>query len=803
MTGIARDLRHTLRRMRRAPGFTVAVVVLFALGAGVNATIFSVLDSLVLKTLPVPRPSELVLLHSGGSSGNIEIAERAFAEHYGAVPDLFSGILWDGGVSPSVVLADGVQLEAQRQVVSADYFDVLGIPASTGRLSVVEMAEPAVVLDFGYWRRTFAGNSAVVGRELTIDGVAHTIAGVTPPDFFGLAIGIRPDVYSLTPARQGPTWAHVVARLKPGRTAAAAERALAPIFVSAVESSVTSVTERQQHLANLRVTPLRYGLSHRSMSLEGPAWLLMAVSVLLLLVAGFNLASLMVTRNLARRTEIATQIACGATRSRLATQFAIEAGVLALAGGLAGLVAAHWTSSALVTVLAGDSSVVLDTGVSVRVVTFTIALLSLTVGLFGILPTIIAASGDPLRELRAGSAGQRPVVGRRVRSALVIGQLAGSVALLAGTGVLVQSFSALASVDVGFAKDRVISVALADAQTARPAGQAASAISRLLEDVRQLPGVQAASLAAIAPFSGNVLGINVTAEGGSNGTSASRALWTSVSTGYFDTMGIPIREGRDFSAEDDPLGQPAVIINETLARRHFGSASPLGRRLRFVEGNRPPMPVVGVVADAVYRDTREDATDFLYVPRAVRNGPALVRGVLLIRMEADEDASLIPAVRGLAKTVDPGIVVRRATVLADDVEASLHRERSMAELSAVVSVVALILAAFGLYGTLSMTTLQRTREIGLRVALGASNRDIRRMVIGEALWLSMAGLAAGVFLAILVLSILGRLVVDLPRPNIATSVFVLGALALVTLTAATLPARRAVGIHPARALKAD
>ena len=805
MAALDRDIRYALRRMFRARGFTSAVVIIFAIGAGANATVFSVLNALALNTLPVPRPNDLVLLHSSGSLDTIEIADRTFAEHYGAVPDLFDGVLWDGGVSTSIVTIEGVASEAQCEVVSANYFAVLDISAAAGHLvGAPTVADPLAVLDFHYWSRVFAGESSAIGRQILVDGVPHTIAGVAPKEFFGLAVGIRPDVYTLTDSSDGSAWAHVVGRLKPGRSAADAERTLTPVFAAAVPGSLASATERLQHMARLRVTSIDHGLSHRSSALKEPAWLLMSVSMLLLLVAGSNLANLVLARNIARRTEIATQIACGASRGRLVAQFSVEAGLLALVGGLAGLLVAHWTSAALVTALAGNSAhIVLETGVSVRLLFFTLTTLFITVGLFGILPTLITSNADPVRDLRAGSAGQGQRIGRLVRHGLVIGQLAGAVALLAGTGVLFQSLLTLAAVDVGFSKDRVLSVSMTDAQRSRPAGQAANVLSVLVERTLGLPGVEAVSLSAVAPFSGRVLGINVTAEGGTTGAEKSPALWTSVSSGYFATMGIPLREGRDFSGADDPIARPAAIVNETLARRLFGSASPLGRRLRFVEGNRPPMAIVGVVADAVYRDTREERTGFVYVPRANRNSPSLVGGVMLVRSVDPYDAHLVPAVHRLAAAVDKGLVIRRATVLGDDVAGSLHRERSMAELSAVVTAMALVLAGFGLYGTLSMTTAQRTREIGLRIALGASNRHVLRMVLGEAASLGAVGLFAGVFLAGGVLSILGRFVVDLPVPGALTMVLVIGTLLTITLAAAILPVRRALGISAASALKGD
>jgi predicted permease len=793
-------------RLRRAPGFALLATLTIALGIGANTAVFSVLDPLLLRSLPVTAPDELVLLHSAGTLFTDDISERAAFDRYSTEHTVLGGVLADAGLAEYQTSYNGVPATARGEVVSANYFSVLGVRPSQGRLLAVDddaARGSVVVLSHDYWTRAFGADTSVVGRTLIVGGKAETIVGVAPPEFRGLTVESSPDFYApLGSGLSRAAWITVVARLKPGVSLRQAQAALEPVFEQIAHLSDLPDIERRQSMARLLVTPAGRGLSDLRGRFALPAWVLMAVVVLVLVVACANVANLILARSASRRREIATELALGATRGRLVRQFVIESALLASAGAAAGVLAAHWISAALVSSLSvGRAPVTLATGINMRVLAFTVVMLGLTIVCCGVLPAIVSTRANLIEDLKSTRAsfsrgGRRSFVG----GILVVAQLGVTVTLLSAAGLLLHSVVNLNTVDVGFDRSRLLSVSLTDTVTGRPPGQAADVLARILEQTRGLPGVQAASLTGIAPLSGDETGINVVVDGRSPGASP-HAFFTSVSPGYFATIGIPLLMGRDFSPDDDPAVRPVVVINQTTARHYFGDERPLGKRLRFVEGNRPPMEIVGVVADAVYNNVREPTEDFLYLCRPRQ--PSSARAVLLVRTNARGSGALAEPIRQLVHALAAGVTVTAARTLDQFVDDSLQGDRVVAELCSAFSLLALVVAAVGLYGSLSVNVARQTRDIGIRIALGADTRQILGFVAGHGARLTVAGLLVGAVGAWASHSVVASMLFGVHGTDPLTLVGVVLVLSAVAALACCLPARRAMRVDPVIALRSD
>jgi predicted permease len=559
--------------------------------------------------------------------------------------------------------------------------------------------------------------------------------------------------------------------------------------------------ERQQAMARLLVTPAARGLSAVRTKLAVPAWVLMAVVGLVLIVACANVANLLLTRATGRRREMAVELALGATRADLVRELVAESAWLTAAGAVAGILAARWTSGALVASLSTRRVPVdLAIGLDGRVLLFTAIVLGLTILLCGVLPAVTATRADVMHDLKGRGSSPAPGGRWRIGQMLIVGQIAVSVTLLAGAGLLVRSLVNLKTFDVGLDRDEVLSVSLADEMATRPPGQVADVLSRLLEHTRSLPGVRSASVSALALFTGDELGINVAVEGARQTVASPHAYFNAVAPGYFATMGIPLLAGRDFSTHDDPPSRPVMIVNRTMARRYFGDESPLGKRLTFVEGNRPAMEIIGVVGDSIHNDVREQPLDFLYLYRPSRPS-AVRRAVLLVRTDPPGGSDVASAVQQLVHSLDAGIAVTSVKTIRQSIDESLRDDRVIAALCSAFSVLALTVAALGLYGVLSVTVARQTKEIGVRIALGADARHIKQLVTGQGMRITLVGLVLGMAGALTSTSVLATMLFGLHRTDPLTLGAVAITLIAVTTAACYVPARRAMRVDPLTALR--
>ena len=817
------DIHYGLRILRKSPGFTIVAVLTLALGIGANAAIFSILDPLLLQKLPVHNPDELVWVSSTGTLGRP--AEGSEIETYYAYRDkasAFASVLAFSGIAPYEVTYDGRKISANGELVSVNYFAALGVRPFAGHLLADsdQHGPPALVVSFAFWKRALNSNPEAIGKVVTFgdqSDASHTgsvpqhsftVVGIAPPEFFGAKVGESPDFYAPLNATDLPTqdywqtqWVTILARLKPGISLAQAQTSLNPLLHEVEKTSTLPQIERDEDFANVLLAFASRGLSDARAKFSPPARILMTVVGLLLLIACGNVTNLLLARGMARKREFTVRLALGAGRWRVIRQLLTESTLLALAGAVAGLAVGYWTSRLLLASLSTRQlPVVLSTGLNLRTLLFTTAVLALTVLVCGLAPALAATRGDLSEELKVqGSGSHRSSAQSRMSNALLVAQIALSMVLLAAAGLLLRSLFNLETFDAGFNRDKVLTVTMSGYSASRSRDQIAQLYVQLLDRVRQLPGVHSASYSSFTPISGKEVGINVVVEGYTlRPGEVANERFVGVSPEYFETMGIPLLAGRDFTEQDvrpdspSNLSTTAAIINQTMARRFFGNVSPLGKHFHFVEGNRPPLEIVGVVADSKYNDLRESPTDFFYIPGT--------HGDIEIRTDGSAK-TLAGSLPAIFHSLDSSVTITGIRSLREQVDESLHSDRLIAALCAAFSILALALTCVGLYGALAFNLARRTSEIGIRMALGANQRDIFRLVVGQGLRLTIAGLILGIVAALGTGSLLGSMLFAVKQTDPLTFLGVSIALLCAAALACYIPARRAMRVDPMVALR--
>ena len=822
MQSLWQDIRYGLRLLRKNPGFTVVAVLTLALGIGANTAIFSILDPLLLRKLPVQNPDELVWVNSAGTLGPAEISEVETYYAYRDKAQVFSSVLAFSGIAPYDVTHDSQTTSAKGELVSANYFTVLGIRPFAGRLfsDADQHLSATLVLSFDFWQREFDSDPDVVGKALSFGdqtdasrtGSATTrsyvIAGVAPPGFFGTEVGKSPDFYMPLGAADLPSQDYwqthgvtILARLKPGVLIPQAQAGLDPLLYEVEKTSALPEIERNENFARVLLTPAARGLSEARTKFSLPARILMIVVALLLLIACGNVANLLLARGTARRREFTVRLALGAGRWRVIRQLLAESTILALAGTAAGLLVGQWTSRLLVASLSTRQlPVLLATSLNRRSLFFTAIVLVLTVLVCGLAPAVFATRGELAADLKTQGAGYRGSVAQsRLGSFLIVAQVALSMTLLAGAGLLLHSLFNLETFDAGFDRDKVLIVTMNGYSASRTRDQVAKFYDQLIDRVRQLPGVRSASVSSFTPISGKEVGVNVVVEGYTlRQGEVANERFVGISPEYFDTMGIPLLAGRDFTREDAHSNSPSyqstnvAIINRTMAHRFFGDGSPLGKHFRFVEGNRPPMEIVGVVADSKYNTLRESPTDFFYIPGT--------HGDLMLRTNGSAK-TLAGPLREILHSLDSSVTVTGIRTLRQQVDQSLHPDRLIAALCGAFSLLALALTCVGLYGALAFDVARRTSEIGFRMALGADRRDIFRLVMRHGMGLAFAGLVLGIFAVLSAGSLLASILFGVKQADPLSFWGVSVVLLLSAFLASYVPARRAMAVDPIASLR--
>jgi macrolide transport system ATP-binding/permease protein len=817
------DVRYGLRILRKNPGFTAVAILTLALGIGANTAIFSVLDTLLLRKLPVRNPDELMWVNSTGTFGRP--AEGSEVETYYAYRDKGSAIasvLAFSGIAPYDVTYDCRKISANGELVSANYFAVLGVRPFAGRLldDSDRHGPPALVVSFAFWKRELHSSQDAIGKAVTFaeqSDATHTgsvsphsfiVIGIAPPEFFGAKVGESPDFYVPLNATELPTqdywqtqWVTILARLKPGVSIAQAQAVFDPILHEAQKASTLPQIERDEEFAHVLITPAARGLSDARAKFSLPARILMAVVGLLLLLACGNVANLLLARGLARKREITVRLALGAGRWRVIRQLLTESTLLAIAGAVAGAAVGQWTSRLLLASLSTRQlPVVLSTALNGRTLLFTAGALAFTVIVCGLAPSLAATRGALAEDLKVqGPASYRSSAQSRLGSVLIVVQVALSMMLLAAAGLLLHTLYNLETFDAGFDRDKVLIVTMNGYSASRTRDQVAQFYSHLLDRVKQLAGVHSASYSSFTPISGKEVGINVVVEGYTlRPGEVANERFLGVSPAYFETMGIPLLAGRAFTEEDvhaespSNLAKTAAIINLTMAHRFFGEGSPFGKHIQFVEGHHPQLEIVGVVADSKYNDLREGPTDFFYIPGT--------HGDLEIRTSGSAKtlASLLPAI---FHSLDSSVTITGIRTLREQVDESLHFDRLIAALCTTFSLLALVLTCVGLYGTLAFNVARRTSEIGIRIALGARRRDIFRLVVGQGLRLTAIGSLLGIVAVLGAGSLLESMLFAVKQTDPLTFLGVSIVLLSAAVLASYIPARRAMRVDPTVALR--
>jgi predicted permease len=864
------DLRFGLRMLRENPGFTAVAVLTLALGSGANTAIFSLIDALMLKSLPVQDPQELVLLqwsahkmpefHHSSSYGdcnsrftNVDPSEctfsRPFYDDLRAHSDMLAGVTAFGGDIELDMVGNGPASIMRGQFVAGNYFDVLGVRPAFGRALEPSDEDPSAnavtVLNYGYWQRAFGGSPSAVGRTVTLSGVPTTIVGVAERRFVSLTpgsvfdawvpISLRPRLQPhWNPKRDGAdsNWMVIIARLRQDVSRKKAETAVGLLFRDEMlhgEMPLSKETDAPQ----VDLLPAQTGLLGARGTYATPLYILMLAVGIILVISCANVAGMLLARSAARQKEMAVRLALGAGRLRVVRQLLTESVLLSVLGGALGIVVAYWGAHAIVKFVAAGSTRPLgfDATLDMRVLLFTVGISLLAGIIFGLAP---AAHGmrvgltPALKEGTASSAAEGRVRNRWLNAdnSLVVAQVALTIVVLVGAGLLVRTLRNLRNIDPGFDTSHILNFGI-DLRSAGYKGtQVDTAIDNLQNRLSAIPGVTSASYSSDALLSGS-RGVGAFHVIGSPEKASAGSDIMQVGPDFFAVMKIPFREGRDFSPADfaavsasaevnsgsasnpaaasskEPVGLPVpAIVNDEFVRQYLPKTNPLGQRLEHLDNSGqtpserkdPGFIVVGVVANARYDSLRREVEPTMYEPIAGGNVNFELRTAI-------NPSSIIPAVRSTLNQFDSNLPIFYIRTESETIDQLLFQERLIARLSSFFGVLALVLACVGLYGLLSYEVSRRTREIGIRMALGAPQTKVLRQVIGQGIALAVGGVAVGIISALGLTRYLSSVLYSVHPSDPVTLACVAVILLLVALAACYLPARRATRVDPMVALR--
>lgn len=823
MDQLARDIRYAVRLLWKSPAFTLTAVVCLGLGIGANTALFGIFNSLLWKPLPVQEPERLVRVYAKGAGDTWLYLNFSYPEmqDYRGKNDVLSGLAATTGAELGFRTAGTDPMRVFGEVVTDNYFEVLGIGPRMGRVFVSRhdgslRTVPEVVLSHRFWERRLHSDPAIIGKTVWLSGAAFTVAGVMPPAFKGTAsvsvfapdlwlpIGTLPQIdpsYQAIFQNRASRALNLIGRLKPGVSVPQAQVALRTIAARLERSypesnrGVTALVFRE-----LDTRPEVYNA--RPVNLV--AVLFLAFSALVLLVACANLANLLLARAGARQKEIALRLALGAGRPQLVRQLLIEAVVLALVAGGVGLLVGYGVSRAVSAVsLPGDLPIVFDPAIDTRAMWFTLAI-SLVAGVaFGLVPALRASRPDLVPALKDGSwtAG-----GRRRRltlaNALVVAQVTVSLVLLVAAGLFWRSVAGARTIDPGLDTRHRALVSFSPSLVRDDALRTSTFYRALLDRLSQVPEVERAALASWVPLGFQLEESRLIIQGGEArpDQDKQRALVNVITPGYLEAMGVPIRRGRGFTDQDDASALPVVMVNQTLARLAWPGQDPIGQRLQVDGQNQPWLTVVGVVADGKYRTLREPPQPYMLRPFVQQPTSRMT----LVVKSARDDASALAAVRREVQAVDPSMPLLDVKTMEQHLQQKVFFEpRAMAALAGPVALLAMVIASLGLYGVMAYSVSRRTREIGIRLAIGAKPRDVARMVMTQGLTIVAVGVGLGGPAALGVGRVMRRVLVGVAPTDALAFAGALALLAVVAVLATYLPARRASRVDPLVALRQE
>jgi predicted permease len=813
------DVRDALRSLRATPVITGVAILSLALGIGANTALFSILNGLVLKPLPVRAPHELALIDDGSWTNPI------WEDLRGRVPQLFEGAFaWSS--SRFDLAASGQRDSVAGAYASGSMFEVLGVPAEVGRTFTAAddvrgsgPDGPVVVISHRLWQDRYGGQIDALGTKMLINRVPFTIIGVTPPDFLGPDVGSAEDVFVPLGSQMNIAgkesmldvhdawWLEIMIRRKPGQSLEQAAAALNSVRAAMRDTTMPGnwdAKNRETYLStDFKLIAAANGVSSLRARYAGPLTIILVVVAAVLLIACANIANLLLARATARRHEMSLRLALGASRFRLVRQLLAESALLAICGGVAGLFLAKFGGALLVRQLGSSAtSVTLDLSIDWRVLAFTAVVALVTTILFGLAPSVGLASVEPNDALKEQT---RSVTGDRrfgLRNFLVITQVSLSLTLVVGAGLFVRSFTSLSTMHLGFDPSKLMLVNV-DAARANLAPDARLPMfDRVRDIVAAVPGVRAASVSFFTPISGVGWNGRMLVEGGPELPIKERMIWVNpIQAGWFNTYGMTLKAGRDFSSIDGAGGMPVAIVNETFVKRFIGSQNPIGTRTKGGIGGpdtAESLTIIGVVSDSVYRNARSGVYATVYVPMAQTGR---VSPSFSLTVDVAGDRPTVQRAIGAALSQADSRLAFSTREFADQVRASTAQERLVAMLSGFFGGLALLLAALGLYGVTSYSVSRRRSEIAVRMALGAGAGTVVRMVLERVVWLVIAGVAIGVGLSAWAGKYIETLLYGLePRDTftmIAAALVLLGA----GLVAGWLPARRASRLDPTVVLR--
>jgi predicted permease len=847
---LVQDIRYSLRMLGKSPGFTAIAVLTLALGIGANTAIFSIFDSVLLRSLPVAHPEELAVLtdpdehggHFGSQTGERSLLAYTEFEFLRDHNDVFSGFFAADSSLPDVevtigdssVNGAGGAESARVKLASGDYFATLGVKPAAGRTFSNEVdhargGSPVAVVSYAFWKQRFALNPAVLGKRIQIHRTSFEIVGVMPPGFFGETVGETPDLWVpmtmqeaiypgrdfLNPSQQGflnqYMWIQVIGRLKPGSGLAQANARINVLFKRLLESEVgpnLTAEERRNGLdQRLHLRPGARGSSTLRADFATPLRFLMVLVGLVLLIACANVANLLLARGAARQKEFAMRVAIGAGRGRLIRQFLTESLLLAMLGAVAGVFVAFWADTLLLRMVsrqATPAAVQLNPQPDARVLGFTLGVTLLTAMLFGLIPSLLVTRPDLSPVLKSTTwRGWSESLPRRlpVGKMLVVAQVTVSLILLVAASLFARSLARLNEVNLGYCRENLLLFRVNAAAGGYKGAATTRLYQELLERITAIPGLRGVTVSHNGLFSGSESGDPIAVEGYTpKPGDEMESRMDHVGPRYFSTMGIPILMGREIESQDRGNEPRAAVVNQTFAHLFFPNTNPIGKRVRDTyPGNPADTVIVGVVADAKYNDLREKTPPRLYSPlfNPMWEQTAAVFEVRTFADPSGVSVLLRQAVEETSASVPP-IEIRAMSGLVDD---SLQTDRFVEQLAEAFGVIAMLLASIGLYGIMAYTVARRTRDIGIRLALGAESGNVLWQVLRETLVLVLIGIAIGVPLALLGTRLVRSMLFGLGFADPVAILFAATLLVAVAALAGLLPARRASQVDPMVALR--
>jgi predicted permease len=822
------DVRYALRGMRRRPGFTSAAVLSLALGIGANTAVFTLLDQVLLRNLPVPHPEELVQLRRTGGVYGTTYGDASYS--YPLYRDLrdqnnvFSGVFGLFPVTVSVAFGSHTE-RVDGELVTGNYFDVLGVTAAIGRTfvgadDVTPGGHPLAVLAYDYWFSRFSGDPRIVGRTITVDGLPLTVIGVSRKGFDGVIVGRRAQIripiamkaqmtqgnfaeeFNLTSRRC--YWVNVFARRKPGVDRVRAQAAMQPLLHSLLAMELTEKgfekagsRDREEFLrGSMQLLPAARGVSELT-DYEAPLRILMGIVGVVLLIACANVANLLLARATARQSEMALRLAIGASAGRIVRQLLVECLLLAIAGGATGILLAVWMDRLLIRFVAQAS---LAATPDLRVLGFTLAICIATGMLFGLAPALSASRLGNIAALKTG--GRVTGDGTRLRGSLVVAQLSLCLLLLVAAGQFVRSLANLRRLDMGLQARNVLQFSVNPSMNGYTKQQSGRFYRALMENVRQIPQVEAAGASALAVLDEDWWSPAITTDVGGPQRGTENPNATLVSAGYLGALRIPLLLGRDFTTADDTSGHPVVLVNQAFARRYFGDRNPVGHRIGLgdAQGTPTDLEIVGVVRDSKFFNLRDAIRPLIYFDND--QNPDVQQINVYLRTSSDP-AIVFAEVRHTIAILDAAVPVFGMRTLEEQADLTIAQDRMVTLLTTLFGVMAAMLSAIGIYGVMSFRVARRTREIAVRMALGARRGSVTWMVMREVLLLALAGIALALPAAWFLMGLVQSQLFGVAPHDPASLATASGMLALVALAAGYLPVRRAAGIEPMNALRTE